>query len=72
MLLTMPAKAGMTFLDHIDFCFLSKLRITGSNVKDIALAALFSATKFGNIKIERIMKAIKRELRNGAFCYQKK
>jgi len=51
-----------TPLDKIDFAFLSKLQISGGNIKNIALTAAFLTAEDSNkVKMAHIVKAAKRE-----------
>jgi len=54
----------------IDFVFLSKFKITGGNIKNIALSAAFlAAADSRTIKIEHIIRATKREFQKmGKLC----
>lgn len=54
----------------IDFVFLSKFKITGGNIKNIALSAAFLAASNSSIvKIEHLIKATKREFQKmGKLC----
>ncbi|MCX9025060.1 MAG: AAA family ATPase [Candidatus Methanoperedens sp.] len=56
--------------DDIDFVFLSKFKITGGNIKNIALSAAFlAAGDSRTIKIEHIIRATKREFQKmGKLC----
>lgn len=54
----------------IDFSFLSKFKITGGNIKNITLnAAFLAASDSSNIKMDHIIRAIKREFQKmGKLC----
>lgn len=54
----------------IDFGFLSKFKITGGNIKNIALSAAFlAASNSGQVTIEHLIKATKREFQKmGKLC----
>ena len=53
-----------TALENIDFAKLSKMKITGGNIKNIALNAAFMAAENSNkISMDHIAKAAKREFR---------
>ena len=56
--------------EDLDFSFLSKLKITGGNIKNIALSAAFlAAENSGSIKMEHIIRATKREFQKmGKLC----
>jgi SpoVK/Ycf46/Vps4 family AAA+-type ATPase len=56
--------------DDIDFVFLSKFKITGGNIKNIALSAAFlAAGDSRTVKIEHIIRATRREFQKmGKLC----
>jgi SpoVK/Ycf46/Vps4 family AAA+-type ATPase len=58
--------------DNLDFGFLAKFKITGGNIKNIALSAAFlAANDSGTVKMEHIIKATKREFQKmGKLCTQ--
>ena len=64
---------GQTPLDKkIDYEFLSKLQISGGNIKNIALAAAFLAAEaLGMVKMEHIVKATRREFEKIGKVYGK-
>lgn len=48
--------------DDVDFAFLSKLKLTGGNIKNIVLAASFLAAENSkNVEMQHLIKATKRE-----------
>ena len=48
--------------DEVDFAFLSKFKLTGGNIKNIALSASFlAADGSGKVGMEHIIRATKRE-----------
>jgi SpoVK/Ycf46/Vps4 family AAA+-type ATPase len=55
---------------NLDFKFLSKFKITGGNIKNIAISAAFLALdNSGIIKMEHILKSTKREIQKiGKLC----
>jgi SpoVK/Ycf46/Vps4 family AAA+-type ATPase len=59
-----------TPIDSIDFAFLSRLKITGGNIKNIALSAAFmAADNSSSIKMEHIIRATRREFQKiGKLC----
>ncbi len=56
--------------EDVDYGFLSKFKITGGNIKNIALSAAFlGAGDSGNVKMEHIIRATKREFQKmGKLC----
>jgi len=56
--------------DNVDFGFLSKFKITGGNIKNVALSAAFlAAGDSGVVEIEHIVRATKREFQKiGKLC----
>ena len=54
----------------VDYSFLSKFKITGGNIKNIALnAAFLAASDSGDVKMEHIIRATKREFQKmGKLC----
>ncbi|MCX9088554.1 MAG: hypothetical protein OIN90_13435, partial [Candidatus Methanoperedens sp.] len=54
----------------VDYSFLSKFKITGGNIKNIALnAAFLAAGDPGDVKMEHIIRATKREFQKmGKLC----
>ncbi|MFZ3167956.1 MAG: ATP-binding protein [Candidatus Methanoperedens sp.] len=56
--------------DDLDFCFLSRLKITGGNIKNIVLSAAFlAAGDSGVVRMEHIIKATRREFQKiGKLC----
>ncbi len=56
--------------DDVDYSFLSKFKITGGNIKNIALNAAFLAAGDSNdVKMEHIIRATKREFQKmGKLC----
>jgi AAA+ superfamily predicted ATPase len=59
-----------TPLDQLDFDFLSKLQISGGNIKNIALTAAFlAAANSGKVKMKHVIMAAKREFQKmGKVC----
>jgi len=61
-----------TPLGEVDFDFLSKLQISGGNIKNIALTAAFiAAESSANVKMEHVVKAAKREFQKTGKVYGK-
>jgi SpoVK/Ycf46/Vps4 family AAA+-type ATPase len=61
-----------TPLADIDYGFLSKLKVTGGNIKNIALTAAFlAAENSDNVTMENIAKAAKREFQKTGKIYGK-
>jgi len=57
---TFPAETPLG--DEVDFTFLSKFKLTGGNIKNIALSASFlAAGSSGKVGMEHIIRATKRE-----------
>lgn len=57
---TFPAETPLE--DEVDFTFLSKFKLTGGNIKNIALSASFlAAGDSGKVGMEHIIRATKRE-----------
>ena len=56
--------------DDVDYSFLSKFKITGGNIKNIALnAAFLAAGDSDDVKMEHIIRATKREFQKmGKLC----
>jgi SpoVK/Ycf46/Vps4 family AAA+-type ATPase len=61
-----------TPLADVNFAFLSRLKISGGNIKNIALTATFLAAENSNcVKMEHIVKAAKREFQKIGKTYGK-
>jgi AAA+ superfamily predicted ATPase len=59
--------------DDIDFDFLSKLKLSGGEIRDIAVTAAFlSAENSDRITLEQIIKAVKREYRKKGRVFGKR
>jgi AAA+ superfamily predicted ATPase len=59
-------------LGEIDFDFLSRLQISGGNIKNIALTAAFlAAESSAKVKMEHVVKAAKREFQKTGKVYGK-